>query len=113
MIPPQACMGPNPLPAESEGMEQPREQVPIPAASPDGNSPCAADHQVFAQIPLPGDSAFSSLLCSAGHSSPPDGAMGGPRPGSCRMGPGRGEAGVLSEELTHTTSPVPGKGRRR
>ena len=44
---------------------------------------------------------------------PADGAMGGPRPGSCRMGPGRGEAGVLSEELTHTTSPVPGKGRRR
>lgn len=45
-----------------------------------------------ARIPPAGDSAASSLLCSAGHSSLPDKAMGGKRPrssGTAQRGPTR------------------------
>lgn len=58
------CVGPNPLLPESEGMEQWQGQTHFPATSPDLNSSRAAGHQVFAEIPPDGDSAFSSLLCS-------------------------------------------------
>lgn len=59
-----------------------------PATSPDLNSPHAAGHQVFAQIPPDGDSAFSSLLCSEATAHSHLTERGRKPPQSSRMGPG-------------------------